>query len=117
MDIATVISVSVLVLIAVIEFIFLFRSRSCNEDVTDYVTVVPVFPEDDKLSLRLEFLSEKIACGNFRIEKILLVNYGADDGKTALCKRFCLDNPEAVIVDSEELEKILSEMFAIERIK
>ena len=116
MDMATVISVMILAFIAVLEFVFLFRSRSCNENLTDYITVVPVFPEDDKFSLRLECLSEKIACGNFRIEKIIFLDYGADTEKSALCKRFCLDNPEAVIVSSGELEKILSEMFAIKHI-
>lgn len=116
MDMATVISVMILAFIAVLEFVCIFRSRSCNDDLTDFVTVVPVFPEDVNFSLRLECLSEKIACGNFRIEKIILVDYGASPEQLSLCRRFCLDNTDAVVVHSKELEKILSEMFAIAEI-
>ncbi|MDE6425861.1 MAG: hypothetical protein K2K89_06965 [Ruminococcus sp.] len=116
MDMATVISVMILAFIAVLELVSILRSRSCNDDLPDYVTIIPVFPEDNNFSFRLECLSEKIACGNFRIEKIILTDYGASPEQLALCQRFCLDNPDAVVVNSEELEKILSEMFAIERI-
>lgn len=116
MDMAIVISVMILIFIVVLEFVSLFRSRSCNENVLDFAAVIPVFPADGNLSLRLECLSEKIACGQCHAEEIILIDYGASPEQLEMCRRFCLDNPCAVIADSAEVEKILSKTFAIDMI-
>lgn len=116
MDITIVISVMILAFIVVLEFVFLFRSRSCNEDLLDFVAVVPVFPADRNLSERLGCLSEKIACGQCRIEEIILIDYGATPEQLEICRRFCLDNSCAVIADSAEFEKIIAKTFAIDTI-
>lgn len=116
MDMTIVISVMILAFIVVLEFVFLFRSKSCNEDLLDFVAVVPVFPADRNLPERLSCLSEKIACGQCRIEEIILIDYGATSEQLEICRRFCLDNPCAVIADSAEIEKIMSKTFAIETI-
>lgn len=113
MDMTIAVAVMVLVFIVVLEFVSLFRSRSCNENILDFAVVVPVFPEDENLSVRLCCLSEKIACGQCRAEEIMLIDYGALPEQLDLCRRFCLDNPSAVVVRSEDAEKIFSETFAI----
>lgn len=114
MDMTIVIAVMVLIFIVVLEFVSLFRSRSCNDNILDFAAVVPVFPTDDKLSLRLDFLSEKIACGQCHIEEIILIDFGASPEQLEICRRFCLDNPCAVITRYDDSEKIFSETFAID---
>lgn len=116
MDMTIVISVMILIFIVILEFVSLFRSRSCNENILDFAVVVPVFPSDSNLSIRLDCLSEKIACGQCRAEEIILISYNASSEQLEICRRFCLDNPCAVIADSAEVEKILSEIFAIDTI-
>lgn len=114
MDMTIVVSVMILVFIVVLEFVSLFRSRSCNDNILDFVAVIPLFPTDDNLPLRLECLSEKIACGQCHAEEIILIDFGASPEQLGICRRFCLDNPCAVIVRYDEEEKIFSEMFAID---
>lgn len=115
MDMATVIAVMILAFITVLELVSLFRSRSCCENILDFAAVIPVFPTDDNLSSRLNCLSEKIACGRCHAEEIILISYGASPEQLDMCRKFCKENCYAVIVDSSEVEKILSETFAIER--
>lgn len=114
MDMTIVISVMVLAFIIVLEFVSLVRSRSCNENILDFVAVVPIFPEDKHLSMRLDCLSEKIACGQCHAEEIILIDYNASPEQLDICRRFCLDNPCAIIADSEETEKIFAKTFAID---
>ncbi|MDE5833993.1 MAG: hypothetical protein K2K02_07965 [Ruminococcus sp.] len=114
MDMSIVIAVMILIFIVVLEFVSLFRSRSCNDNILDFVAVVPVFSQDDNLSERLCCLSEKTACGQCHAEQIILIDYGASPQQLEICRRFCLDNPCAVIVNSEDTGKIFSEMFAID---
>lgn len=114
MDMAIVIAVMILVFILVLEFASLFRSRSCNYNVLDFVAVVPVFPADSNLPERLGCLSEKIACGQCHADEIILIDYGASPEQLEICRRFCLDNPCAFVVRSDETEKIFSETFAID---
>lgn len=114
MDLTIVISVILLVFIVVLEFISLFRSKSCNENILDYVVAVPLLPDDSNLSIRLDCLSEKIACGQCHAEEIILIDFGASPEQLEICHRFCLEYPCAVIACSEEIEKIFSEMFAID---
>lgn len=116
MDMTIAVFVMILAFIVVLEFVFLFRSRSCNEDLLDFVAVVPVFPEDRNLPERLGCLSEKIACGQCRIEEIILIDYGATPEQLEICRRFCLDNPCAAIAEFSQFEKIIAKTFAIDRI-
>lgn len=114
MDMTIAVSVMILIFIVVLEFVSLLRSRSCNENILDFAAVVPVFPEDENLSVRLDCLSEKIACGQCHAEEIILIDFGASPEQLEICRRFCLDNPCAVIAVSEDAEKIFSETFAID---
>jgi len=114
MDMTIVISVMILIFIVVLEFVSLFRSRSCNDNILDFVAVVPIFPTDSNLSERLGCLAEKIACGQCHAEEIILIDYGASSEQLEMCQRFCLDNPCAFVVRSDEAEKIFSETFAID---
>lgn len=114
MDLTIVIAVMILAFITVLEMVSLFRSRSCSENILDFAVVVPVFPKDNNLLERLNCLSEKIACGRCHADEIILINYGALPEQLEMCRKFCIENYCAVIVDSSEVEKILSETFAID---
>lgn len=114
MDMATVIAVMFLAFVTVLEFVSLFRRRSCSENVLDSAVVIPVFPTDDSFSLRLNCLSEKIACGRCHAEEIILISYSALPEQLEMCRKFCNENCCAVIADSSEVEKILYETFAID---
>lgn len=113
MDSAIVISVMILAFITVLEMISLFRSGKRCESVADYAVVVPVFPSDASLAERLDCLSEKIACGRCQAEYIILIDYGASSEQLEMCRSFCRENQCAVVACSADLEKILSETFAI----
>lgn len=116
MDLTIIISVILLVFIVTLEFVSLFHSKSCNENILDYAVTIPLLPDDVNLSVRLDCLSEKIACGQCHADEIILIDFGATSEQLAMCRRFCLEYPCTVIVSSkeEEIKKIFSEIFAIE---
>ncbi len=114
MDMITVIAVMILAFITVLELVSLFRKQPCSENILDFAAVIPVFPTDSNLSSRLDCLSEKIACGRCHAEEIILISYGALPEQIEMCRKFCNENSCAVIADSSEVEKILSETFAID---
>ncbi|MDE5583581.1 MAG: hypothetical protein K2J08_07745 [Ruminococcus sp.] len=114
MDMAIVISVMILAFITVLELVFILRGGKCRENMLDYVAVIPVFPSDKDLAERLGCLSEKIACGRCQAEEIILIDYNALPEQLEICRGFCRENNCAVIAGSDDFEKILSQIFAIE---
>lgn len=114
MDLIIVISVIILLFIVVLEFIGIFHGKSCNENILDYAVIVPVFSSDSNFSIRLDCLSEKIACGHCHAEEIILIDFDASSEQLELCKRFCLEYPCALIACSKDIEKIFYETFAID---
>lgn len=114
MDNIIITSVLILAVIAVIEAVSLFYKASHRVSKLAFAAVIPVFPNDDELRERLEHLNEKLSCGSYYIEEIIILNYGATTEQLEICRQFCYENQSAVLTDPASLEKILSKTFAIE---
>ena len=113
MDTPILISVIVLASIAAVEMFCLFLCRDCGKKRPPLTTVLPVFPDDDTLESSLSYMRDCMLKSTFPIERILLIDYGMNSTQKAICDEFCRDFREASAVLPEELEKILSETFAI----
>ena len=96
----------VLAVIAVIGIVSLFVALP-SEAAPAYAAVLPVFPGDDSLPERLEYLSMK---GSGR-RRVILVDYGATCEQAEMCRRFVQSSPDAVFISASELEKLFSEIF------
>lgn len=107
MDNAIAASIIVLAVIAVIEAVSLFYKASHRAVRLAFAAVVPVFPYDDDLRRRLEYLGEKLSCGTYYIEEIVLINYGATTEQLEICRCFCDENANAVLTDPASLENIV----------
>ncbi len=115
MDIVIAAAVIVLVIIAVIEGVSLFYKSSHRTVSLLFAAVLPVFPDDDNLRRKLEYLSQKLSDDTYFAEEIILINYGATVYQLEICREFCDENENAILTDPASLEKILSKTFAIER--
>lgn len=113
MDKIIITAVIILAVITVIEAVSLFYKASRRVKKLAFAAVIPVFPHDTDLRERLDYLGEKLSCGSYYIEEIIMINYGATAEQLEICRSFCYENPNAVITDPASLEKILSETFAI----
>ena len=113
MDTPILISVIVLTSIAAVEMFCLCLCRGCGAKRPPLTTVLPVFPSDDTLENSLCYMRDCMLKSTFPIERILLIDYGMTDAQKELCGEFCRDFHEASTILPEELEKILSETFAI----
>lgn len=107
-------SLLVLFVIAIIEAVSLFCKPHHLKKLS-FAAVVPVFPDDKNLRLRLDDLNRKLSSSSYCIEEIIIINYGATYEQLEICKQFCYENPNAIFTDPASLEKILSKTFAIER--
>lgn len=114
MDNIIVVSLLILAVIAVIEAVSLFYKSSHRVSKLSFAAVIPVFPDDSDLRERLAYLGEKLSCGSYYIEEIIIINYGATIEQLEICREFCYENRNAVLTDPASLEKILSKTFAIE---
>lgn len=114
MDKIIITSVLILAIIALIEAVSLFYKASCRISRISFAAVIPVFPDDSDLRERLQYLSEKLSCGSYYIEEIIIINYGATVQQLEICRAFCYENKNAILTDPASLEKILSKTFAIE---
>lgn len=113
MDKAMLISVIVLVVIAAVEILCLFFCSRLRMKKIPVAAVLPVFPDDDELNRKLEYIGEILFRNSCTIDCVFLINYGASDSQLELCCDFCRTHIEADIISPDELEKILSETFAI----
>ncbi len=111
MDIALVISLIVLAVIAVIEIICLFFCSKLRTDILPITAVIPVTAEDTKLTERLDFLEELITRSTRPFDIAVLVNYGASPEQSAVCISFCAAHTQVSFVSPTELEVILKETF------
>lgn len=114
MDKIIITSIFILCIIALIEIVSLFCKPSQYVKKLSFAAVVPLFPKDTDLRLRLDDLNKKLSSGSYYIEKIIIINYGATLEQLEICEQFCYENPNAIITDPASLEKILSKTFAIE---
>jgi hypothetical protein len=113
MDIIIVAALVMLAVIIITETVCLFRREPKITAEELFAAVIPVFPYDNDFAVKLEYLNEKISCGSFRAETIILIDYGADIEQLEVCREFCRNNSAAVMTDPDGLEKILSKTFAI----
>lgn len=97
----------ILAVVAIIEIVTVFFSLPVDS-APPYVTVLPVFADDKLFERRLEYLMQK-GCGR---RSAILVNYTADLHQTELCRRFVHDNPDAVFISKEELERFFTGIFS-----
>ncbi len=97
----------ILAVVALIEIVSLFTDLS-NEGTPAYVKVLPVFSDDKLFDMRLEYLMRKSG-GR---QKIVLVNYSADDRQSELCNSFIRNNPDAVFIHYSEMKNFFAEIFA-----
>lgn len=95
---------SVIALIEVVTFFFSIPVKGAPA----YVSVLPVFRGDKDFRDRLEYISRK-SCGRTRI---ILVGYSADEEQEMLCRQFVRDEPDAVYISGDELEKFFEEIFS-----
>lgn len=100
----------ILGVIAIIEIINLFTDLHKN-DSPACLSVLPVFSEDALFDSRLEYLMRK-GCGR---QRIIFVDFSANKRQTDLCRSFIHNNPDAVFLDSSEMQNFFSEIFAIEK--
>ena len=107
MDVIIVIAAVILAFIAIIEIITLFALPTDNAP--PYVTVLPVFANDRYFHQRLEYILQR-GCGR---TNIIIVDYSANSTQLELCRQFINDNPDAVFISHNELEKYFAETFAI----
>lgn len=101
--ITSAVIIGVIALIEVLTYFFILP----DEGIPDSVAVLPVFSDDKNFPMRLECLIRR----NSR--NVILVDYSADSSQTELCRQFVRDNPDAVFISHEEIERIFAETFAI----
>lgn len=99
-------------------FVILVTGALCRDYLkirkTAFAAVLPVFPDDEELRRRLNYMEQKASGDNEFTELIVLVNYGATTEQIELCQRFCDKRKNVIFTDPASLEKILSKTFAIE---
>ncbi|MBR3969687.1 MAG: hypothetical protein IKJ87_01210 [Ruminococcus sp.] len=106
MDEIIITSAVILTVIAIIEIVTLFFSLPA-ENAPPYVTVLPVFCDDELFDRRIEYLMQR-GCGR---RSVIIIDYSATDSQKKLCRRFIENNPDAVFVRHDELEGYFSSVF------
>ena len=76
-----------------------------------YAAVLPVFAEDELFPRRLDRLALS-SCGR---SYLIIIDCSATPAQLELCRQFCSDNPDCIIIKHDELEKTLAKMFAIHK--
>ena len=109
---AILIPLAVLVIIAVLEVICLVSGkRGCER--TPLTVAVPVFSDSEALANALARVRDTILRGRCIIDRIILIDYGADEASAELCGEFCRDFREALFIKPEDARNIFAEIFAI----
>ncbi len=73
-----------------------------------YLSVLPIFADDENLADRLEYLAMK-NCGR---QKIILVKYSSTPEQDVLCSHFIRNDTDAVMLEADELEVYFSDIFS-----
>ena len=107
MDGVVITALIISAVIAVVKGLTLFIDSILKKRKENYYAVVPVFQNDKFLAERLMDLTERTYAD------IVLLDCDADSSQCEVCHNFCLDNKNAVFLNSSELEKYFSESFAI----
>lgn len=106
MDAIIITAAVVLTAICIIEIVSYFVTAPLS-GTPAYISVLPVFENDEELSERLEYLAIK-SCGRRRV---IIVDYSASSEQSELCRGFVNNSPDAVFISAEELEKTMRELF------
>lgn len=115
MDGVIIVSVIVLAVIIVTEGICLFSEVNAKRKNPQYAVIIPIFKSDLNLKKRLDDISDTLkSYDRYIFGKILVVNFSGSPQQIELVQRFCLQNNISEIIHYNELEKKLSEMFAID---
>ncbi len=107
MDEILITTAVIIAVIAVIEIVTQFFTLSTDGS-PPYVTILPVFSDDELFVMRLEFLMRK-SCGK---QRIILVDYTADNQQKKLCKDFISKNPDSEFIHCAEMKNFFAEIFA-----
>ncbi|MBQ3139297.1 MAG: hypothetical protein IJB68_07300 [Ruminococcus sp.] len=107
MDEIIITAAVVLAVIAIIEIVTHFLAINSTSS-PPYVTVLPVFSDDELFVMRLEFLMRK---GSGR-QRVILVDYTADNQQKELCSAFIHTNPDASFIHYTEMKNFFAEIFA-----
>ena len=111
-DTAILIPLAVLVIIAFLE-IFCIISGKRELERSPLTVAVPVSGDAEALEAALARLRDALLRGNCRIDRVMLIDYGADEAGRSACEDFCRDFREAVFIRPEEIRNFLAEIFAI----
>lgn len=114
MEKPVIISLIVLAMISVVEFLCLYLCRSKPMKRPPLTVTAPVFSDVDQLSAALDRIRDAVLYGRAPIDRIILIDFEAYPQCLAICEDFCRDFPETSIVRAAELENFLAEIFAIE---
>ena len=103
MDLPILIALGALGVIACAEIFCLFFAGS-KPPSPPLTAVIPVFPGSEDIEAALSRTRDIILRGSCPIERVILIDYGADPDSLELCREFVRDISEAVILPPEELE-------------
>lgn len=102
MDGIIVTAAVILAVIALMELVTLFAALP-GDGLKLYISVLPVFGDDEDFSVRLEQIMRR-GCGR---KSVILVDFSADDEQRELCRQFARDNPDCEFVTEQELAECL----------
>ncbi len=113
MDKAILISILILAAVSLLEIGCLFCCSKLRSGRPPIAAAVPVIPGDNELSRTLDHFGEMLSRGGCCIDRLILIDYGADQQQLKLCREFCKTFPGSELIRPEDLENILAETFAI----
>lgn len=112
MDITVIISLIVLAIITAVEFGCLFCCSRLRGKMRPIAAVVPIFHDTTELPEILDYYGGLLSRDSPSIDRLFLIDYGADNCLLEFCRDFCRTFDRAVLIRPGELEKNLEETFA-----
>lgn len=114
MDIAVLISIAVMAVIAGIEIFCLFCCSKARAKTAPVIAVIPIIADDCELAQKLEYMTVLVSKGSSELDKLILLDIGSSLEQIRLCSEFCQSYSWAETLSLSELQKKLPEMFAIQ---
>lgn len=115
MDIAVLISIAVMAVIAGIEIFCLFCCSKARTKTAPVIAVIPVTEDDVELARKLEYMAIILSKGSSELDRLILLDIDSSPEQILLCRDFCRSYSWAETLSLNELQKKLPEMFAIKR--
>ena len=104
MDTAEITALSVVIFIAAMELICLFVCSRLRRKSYPLCTVLPVFPDDEELPQRLDYIGSLIEDGSCCVENVILLDMGGNSSQSELCREFCGRFNAAEYISPEEIK-------------